>query len=227
MNATNDMSAVIVPRSDQVNAEDYLSGPKSYTIESVSITPGTEQPVSIKLAGEDRVWKPCKSMSRVLVAAWGADASAYAGRSLTLFCDPKVKWGGMGVGGIRVSHMSHIERDMLLQLSVTKGKRAPTIIKPLLAEVAPIKAPAKQTPEQWVEAHKLAVAAATGLAELDAVIAKGKGAVAKLDRDHKDLRDAVMDAYSAKGEALEAAIANATPGVEPDVADEPDFGDEA
>lgn len=127
----NDMSGVIIPKSDQINAEDFIAGPRSYTIEGVSISPGTEQPVNIKLVGEPRLFRPCKSMSRVLVSAWGPDASVYRGRSLTLYRDPKVKWGGMEVGGIRISHMSNIEREMLLQLTATKGKRAPHIVKPL------------------------------------------------------------------------------------------------
>ncbi len=135
MTEATDMTPVITPKSDQISADDFIPGPKTYTIEGVSIQPGTEQPVNIKLAGEQRAWRPCKSMSRVLVAAWGPDAKVYAGRSVTLYRDPKVKWGGMEVGGIRISHMSHIERDMLLQLTATKGKRAPTVIKPLVAEV--------------------------------------------------------------------------------------------
>jgi hypothetical protein len=121
----NDMSQVIIPRSDQLNAEDFIAGPATFIIEGVAISPGTEQPVSIKLVGEPRVWRPCKSMSRVLVAAWGPDANAYVGRSVTLYRDPKVKWGGLEVGGIRVSHLSHIERDMVMSLTATKGKRAP------------------------------------------------------------------------------------------------------
>jgi hypothetical protein len=129
----SDMTQVIIPKSDQINADDFLGGPRSYVIESVAITGGTEQPVSIKLAGENRVWRPCKSMSRVLVAAWGADAKAYAGRSVTLYRDPAVKWAGIEVGGIRISHMSHLERDMLIQLTATKGKRSPHVIKPLAA----------------------------------------------------------------------------------------------
>jgi len=127
----NDMSAVIIPKSDQINADDLIAGPRTYQIESVEVRPGTEQPVNIRLVGEDRAWRPCKSMSRVLVAAWGPNSKDYTGRSLTLYRDPKVKWGGMEIGGIRVSHMTHIERDMLLQLTATKGKRAPHVVKPL------------------------------------------------------------------------------------------------
>lgn len=130
----NDMSQVIIPKSDQINADDFVAGPITFQIEGVEIRAGTEQPVSIHLAGEPRAWKPCKSMSRVLVAAWGPDANVYKGRSVTLYRDPTVKWGGMEIGGIRISHLSHIERDMLLQLTATKGKRAPHIVKPITAQ---------------------------------------------------------------------------------------------
>lgn len=135
---TTDMRGVIVPKSDQINADDFLSGPRTVKIKGVSINPGTEQPVTIELEGS-KPWRPCKSMSRLLVAAWGPDAKEYAGHSVTLYCDPKVKWGGMEVGGIRVSHMSHIDSDLVLALTMTKGKKAPTRVKPLKADVAPLK----------------------------------------------------------------------------------------
>jgi hypothetical protein len=151
----SDMNQVIQPKSDQVNADDFIGGPKTFTIEAVAITPGTEQPVQIKLANEPRAFRPCKSMSRVLVAAWGPDAKAYAGRSLTLYRDPKVKWGGMEVGGIRISHLSHIERDMMIQLTATKGKRAPHIVRPLVAEVA--QHPAADPARKWADAYINAV----------------------------------------------------------------------
>lgn len=127
-----DMRSVITPKSDQMNADDLLAGPVNITIRDVGIRPGTEQPVSIHYDGDNgKPWKPCKSMCRVLVAAWGPDAKAYIGRSATLYCDPKVKWGGMEVGGIRISHLSHIDRDMVMALTATKGKRAPFVVKPL------------------------------------------------------------------------------------------------
>lgn len=136
---TTDMSAVIVPKSDQINADDFLSGPKTFRISGKPvISPGADQPVTIPLEGS-KPWRPCKSMSRLLVAAWGPDASQYVGRILTLYCDPKVKWGGMEVGGIRVSHMSHIDSDLVVALTQTKGKKAPTRVKPLKAETVALK----------------------------------------------------------------------------------------
>jgi hypothetical protein len=105
----NDMRAVIEPKSDQMNADDLLSGPKTITITKVDIRPGTEQPVSMWYEGDGgKPFKPCKSMARVMVHCWGPDASQYIGRSMTLYCDPKVLWGGMAVGGIRISHMTDI-----------------------------------------------------------------------------------------------------------------------
>ena len=196
----NDMTAVIVPKSDQINADDLIAGPRSFTIEAVAINPGTEQPVNIKLVGEPRVWRPCKSMSRVLVAAWGPDAKVYAGRSLTLYRDPKVKWGGMEIGGIRVSHLSHIERDMLLQLTATKGKRAPHVVKPL--EDAPTPPKTKQTAEQWASEHRAKVDEAADLAALDTLIAKGKNAMAKLQADKPELWEGINTAYAARRAAL-------------------------
>lgn len=194
---TTDMSLVIVPKSDQINAEDFLAGPRTYTIEGVAISPGTEQPVNIKLAGENRVWRPCKSMSRVLVAGWGPDAKAYAGRSVTLYRDPRVKWGGMEVGGIRVSHMSHIEREMLIQLTATKGKRAPHIVKPLVAEVREMPK-AKQTAEQWASAHIADIQSAENEAVLSEIIASGAKAMGKLRTDKPDLAQRVDQAVEAR-----------------------------
>lgn len=128
----NDMSQVIIPKSDQINADDLLAGPITITIREVKIRGGEEQPVSIYFEGSEKAFRPCKSMSRVLVQGWGADANKYLGRSLTLYCDPKVKWGGLEVGGIRISHMSDIVGEKLMMLTATKGQRKPFKVLPLV-----------------------------------------------------------------------------------------------
>lgn len=129
----SDMSQVIIPKSDQINADDLIGGEMTITIREVKITGGQEQPVSIFFNGSEKAFRPCKSMSRVLVAAWGADAKAYVGRTLQLYRDPTVKWGGLEVGGIRIRAMSHIEREMTMALTATKGSRKPFTVKPLAA----------------------------------------------------------------------------------------------
>lgn len=128
----NSLASAIVPRSDQLNADDLIAGPRTIVITGVSVRATTEQPVSVSFVGDNgRPWKPCKSMCRVLVTLWGPDANAYTGRSLTLYCDPSVKWGGVAVGGIRISHASHIGDARTLSLTVTRGQRRPFTVKAL------------------------------------------------------------------------------------------------
>lgn len=127
----NDMASVIVPKSDQINADTLIAGPVTITIERVEIKGGAEQPVEIFPADGGLPWRPCKSMSKVLVAAWGADAKAYTGRSVTLFRDPTVKWGGLEVGGIRISHMTDISAPMTMALTATRGNKKAFTVKVL------------------------------------------------------------------------------------------------
>ena len=128
-----DMSATIQPKSDQLNADSLLAGPRTIKITAVTGNPSSaEQPVSVAYEGDDgKPFKPCKSMRRVMVHAWGPDARAYVGRSMMLFCDPEVRFGGMTVGGIRISHMSDIDGTLSMLLTATKGKRAPFVVRPL------------------------------------------------------------------------------------------------
>ena len=95
-----DLSETIAPTSDQLDAVDLLTGPRTFTIEQVS-KGNAEQPVNIKLAEFPRPWRPGKSMRRVLVATWGPDGASYVGRRLTLWCDPTGRFGGAEVGGGR------------------------------------------------------------------------------------------------------------------------------
>lgn len=143
-----DLSDTIQPTSDQLDAVDLLGGPRTFTIEKVEKNNG-DQPVNIHLREFDRVWRPGKSMRRVLVYAWGPDASQYAGRRLTLYCDPSVKFGGEAVGGTRISHLSHIAKPLTIPLLVTRGKSAPFRVQPL-PDVPP---PAEMTPVEKLRAE--------------------------------------------------------------------------
>lgn len=146
----NDMSVAIIPKSDQLNADDLIAGPRTITITRVAIHPSAEQKVEIFFDGDNgKPFRPCKSMCRVMVAVWGPDANAYVGRSLTIFRDPTVKWGGMAVGGIRISHMSHTDREHVLALTETKGKRAPFKVR-VLEAAAKSAAPASGRPYSTV-----------------------------------------------------------------------------
>jgi hypothetical protein len=92
----------------------------------------------VHFEGDDgKPYKPCKSMRRVMIAAWGVDAAQYIGRSMTLYRDAEVMYGGIKVGGIRVSAMSHIDKPIAMALTVTKAKRAPYRVNVLQEAKAP------------------------------------------------------------------------------------------
>lgn len=126
-----DLGDTIAPNSDQLNADDLMAGPRTYTIADVS-KGGDEQPVFIHLAElPGRTYRPSKSMRRVLVAAWGGKGTAYIGRRITLYRDPEVRFGGQKVGGIKISHLSDIGRRFEVSLTETRGKKAPHVVEPL------------------------------------------------------------------------------------------------
>jgi hypothetical protein len=128
-----DLTETIAPKSDQLNAEDLLSGPRTVQIEKVS-KGSAEQPVNIHLVEfPGRPFRPSKTVRRILVAAWGPDAATYVGRRMLIFNDPTVKWGGQEVGGIRIKALSHIDKRLTLALTVTRGQRKPYIVEPLPA----------------------------------------------------------------------------------------------
>jgi hypothetical protein len=71
-----------------------------------------------------------------MVMAWGVEASAYSGRRLTLYRNPEITFGKDKVGGIEISHLSHLGKPLTVALTATRGKRKSFTVKPL-AEAAP------------------------------------------------------------------------------------------
>ena len=126
-----DITESLAANSAQQNYDEYLAGPKTVTV--AEVRQGTaEQPVNVELVEfPGKPFKPAKSVRRVLAAAWGTDASKWTGRRLTIYGDPSVRYGGKEVGGLRVSHVSHIDKPITVALTVTRGKRAPFTVQPL------------------------------------------------------------------------------------------------
>jgi hypothetical protein len=145
MDDVYDVTAAMAPKSDQINADDLIAGPITVKIVGINLQKVTgekgQQPLSIQLEGR-KPYRPCKSMMRVLSSEWGSNAAKWIGRSLTLKRDPSVKFGGDTVGGIRISHMSHIQKRSTIALTVTRGQRAPYTVEPLtVAADAPARDP--------------------------------------------------------------------------------------
>ncbi|MCA3245000.1 MAG: hypothetical protein ING29_00845 [Azospirillum sp.] len=127
-----DMSQTIAPKSDQLNADDLISGPRTIEVTKVALSGSAEQPVAIGFKGDNgKPFKPCKSMRRVMVRVWGTDGNAYVGRRMTIYRDDSVTWGGQAVGGIRISHMSGISQPVTMALTATQKQRKPYTVKPL------------------------------------------------------------------------------------------------
>jgi len=133
-----DMSKTIEAKSDQLNADDLIGGPLTIRITRVSEGSSPEQPISIGFEGDNgKPYKPCKGMRRVMVHCWGKYANEYVGRSMTVYRDPSVKWAGQAVGGIRITHMSHISESHEMAVTVAKGSKKSIKIMPLKPEPMP------------------------------------------------------------------------------------------
>lgn len=186
-----DLSPTIVAKSDQLNADDLLGG-RSLTIKVMRVTGNSdkEQPISIYFEGDDgKPYKPGKSMRRVLVNFWGKESDDYIGRSMTLVRDPNVTFGGIKVGGIRISHLSDIGGESEMALAVTKGAKKLYRVKPLVVE----QQRRRRTPREQVDAY---VEALKGLATLEALREY------QLDERRTEWRDKLPD--DLKAEVVEA-----------------------
>lgn len=140
-----DLSNTVAAKSNQLNADDLISGTKTIVITNVSAVAG-EQPIAISYEGDGgKPFMPCKSMRRVLIQVWGADGKKYVGRSMTLYRDPSVKFGGIAVGGIRISHMSHITEKKSFPLTESRASRKLYTVLPLKVEPPKHQEPASES----------------------------------------------------------------------------------
>lgn len=189
-----DLSRTVIPKSDQTNADDLIAGPRTITVTAVKMLSSEEQPVGISYEGDDgKPYKPCKSMRRVLIAAWGADGAQYVGRSMTIYLDRTVTWGGAEVGGIRISHLSHIGRRMTMALTATKKSRKAYVVDPLVVADNPAQYEPDECAKEWLSD----IAAAETIADLKTVF----GAAYKAGRSKQE-KDAFKAAYDARTSEL-------------------------
>jgi len=198
-----DLGATIAPKSDQLNADDLIVGPRTIVVTSVKARASTgqgDQPIAVHFDGDGgKPYLPCKSMRRVLVHCWGRDGAAYVGRSLTLFRDETVVFGGAAVGGIRISHMSDLPRAVTMSLTASKQSRKPYVVQPLTTTaVAPAKAKAGKTVEERTAAARTALGTIlldiAGAEDVDACVAKHADTIARIVALIPDAADQVETA---------------------------------
>ena len=127
------LSQATLARSDQLNADDLVGGPRTFTVAEVR-RGDAEQPVAIVLEEfpPNRPFKPSKTVLRLLSFVWGEETDDWPERPrFTLYRDATVKWAGQEIGGIRVSHMSHISKPVKIALAESKGKKTLHVVDPL------------------------------------------------------------------------------------------------
>jgi hypothetical protein len=177
-----DISGTIAPKSDQLNADDLIAGSKTITVSDVKLV-AEDQPVSISFQGDGgKAYKPCKSMRRILVRAWGSDCAKYVGRSMTLYLDEAVRFGGAAVGGIRISHLSHIDKPLTMALTVTRATKKAFTVVPMDASFSIIKSIAIDAPTDLIAAGD--AASSDGVAMYSAWLANLDAAQKESIRPH-------------------------------------------
>ena len=136
MNDISDLSDTIVPKSDQLNAEDLILSNKVITVSKVvRIQPNS---FYINYERDDgRPFMPCLTMRKLILKLWGKDGSLWTGRQIEVYCDHEVKNKGQVVGGVRIKAMSGINKPWTLNLTEIRGKKKEYKIAVLLPLVKP------------------------------------------------------------------------------------------
>ena len=137
-----DFGETLVAKSDQLNADDLVGGPITVQITDAKRGDSPEQPLVLRLSGDHRPWKPCKTARRILAACVGStNTGALIGRWVRLYRDPDVTWAGKAVGGIRVDGMSGMDKPITIALALNKKAKAEHRIVPLKPPTADKPAP--------------------------------------------------------------------------------------
>lgn len=202
MNDMIDMSKFVEAKSDQLNADDLIGAPRTITITRVTGNDG-DQPVSIFYHGDNgKPFKPCKTIRRILMGVWGRYANEYIGKSMTIYRDDSVQFGGLATGGIRISHMSDIDKETVVVVMKSKGKKAGVKILPLVQEQRQQRPPDPNAAANWANEHMSMLGQIDTLEGLESHIAAGAKAVAKLKTSRPDLYDKVGEAYEVRRDML-------------------------
>jgi len=129
----SDLSGTIKANSDQLNADDLIAGPIMIQVEGVTLNKDPKQPVHIYYYGcENKPFKPCLTVRRILIALWGKDGNQWANKWMNLYVDSSVSFGKQkNIGGIRVDAVSHISSAASISLTVRRGMKQHFTIQPI------------------------------------------------------------------------------------------------
>jgi len=143
-----DISETLAPKSDQLDNIDLRgSEPRIFTVTSVDVKPGADQPVTVHLAEFPRPWKPGKNMRRVLAHCWGRESDNWPGKRVELFADERVKFGNETPGGTRISRLSDIDGPQNAPVMLSQGRAGVYKVDPL-----PPLSPTEKLRAEWTTA---------------------------------------------------------------------------
>ena len=133
------MRVDIKKNTDQLNYEDFLGG-VTRVVTIAKVEKGRkEAQYDISIEEDDRYWRPPATILKLLKLAYSEEGADWVGKKAMLYGDPDVKMKGVKVGGIRVSHLSHIDGPLTASLTVTRGQTAVFTVDPL-PELSPVEA---------------------------------------------------------------------------------------
>lgn len=207
MNDMIDMARFVEAKSDQLNADDLIGAPRTITITRVTGNDG-DQPVSIHYEGDNgKPFKPCKTIRRVLMGVWGRYANEYVGKSMTLYRDDKVTFGGLATGGIRISHMSHIDKETIVVVMKSKGKKAGVKILPLQMQQRQQQSQQQETPAEdaatkWANSYIAKVETIDAIEDLVSFENEKAARLAELKDKRPELHKRVVEAAQARSMVL-------------------------
>ena len=146
----------LMAKSDQITAAELMGITINVKIAGLTVKNSEKQKWTMRLEGNDKFFRPCLGMRRLIAEIWGGPEN-YAGGSMTLYRETDTRYGADEVGGVRISHMTGIEAQIEVTVPIRRGVFRTYLIRPLRVE-APKPAPTTAAPEN---AFELAHAAAS------------------------------------------------------------------
>jgi hypothetical protein len=164
-------------KTDQLNYEHFLGGSITFKVARIgSKKDQGKKKLLIYMEGHDGTpFVPCMGMIKCLSSpdGWGEKLADWVGRSITLFGDSKVMYGGKEIGGVRVSHISHIAADYVTKIAERRGVRIDYLIRKLaVTQAAPAPAAAYPADQFAAKLPAMRQAIADGKMTAEQVIAR-------------------------------------------------------
>lgn len=217
-----DISDTLKGKTDQLNADDLKEmGPRDLLITRAVVKSDDEdgQKVWLYYQGDGgKPYKPGLSMRRVIGALWGKESDVYVGRTLRVFCNPDIIFGKLKVGGIRISHMSHIKGEKTAVIPSTRGKKVAFTVSELRDAPSGNVATSQRTridltPEQKAEAAKkkcdtiiAELNTAPTIEAIDALLQREAEIVERFKANYPDLDERLLEARVLRLEDLSNPI---------------------